>query len=79
VTNPARETRGSFIAPQGNLAVRVSKTQTCSGRGPDMSVHRLWNLAKKPDKDGVTQDKAERPDMSGLGVRQVWVRSLEPR
>jgi hypothetical protein len=44
-----------------------------------MSGHRPWNLAKKPDKDGVTRDKAERPDMSGLGVRQVWVRSLEPR
>jgi hypothetical protein len=24
------------------------------------------NLAKKPNKAGVTRDKAERPDMSGL-------------
>jgi hypothetical protein len=38
-----------------------------------MSDHRLWNLAKKSDKAGVTQDKVERPDLSGLGVR-----SLEP-
>jgi hypothetical protein len=43
-----------------------------------MFNHRLWNPAKKPDKAGVTQDKAERPDMSGLGGEHVWVRSLEP-
>jgi hypothetical protein len=34
----------------------------------------LWN----PDKAEVTQDKAERPDMSGIGVGHVRVRSLEP-
>jgi hypothetical protein len=28
---------GSFIAPQENLAVGVSETQTCWGRGLDMS------------------------------------------
>jgi hypothetical protein len=38
----------------------------------------LWNPAKKPDKAGVTQDKAKRPDMSRLGVEHVRVRSLEP-
>jgi hypothetical protein len=43
-----------------------------------MSGHHLWNLAKKPDKAGVTQDKAERLDMSGLGAEDVRVRSLEP-
>jgi hypothetical protein len=40
-----------------------------------MSVLGLWN----PDKAGVTRDKAERSDMSGLGVRYIWVRSLELR
>jgi hypothetical protein len=38
----------------------------------------LWNPAKKPDKAGVTRDKAERPDMSRLGAGHVQVRSLEP-
>jgi hypothetical protein len=27
----------------------------------------IWNPAKKPNKAEVTRDKAERPDMSGLG------------
>jgi hypothetical protein len=43
-----------------------------------MSDHHLWKPTKKPDKAGVTQDKAKMSDMSGLGVRHVWVRSLEP-
>jgi hypothetical protein len=34
--------------------------QTCPSRGPDMSSQRHWNEATKPNK-------AERPDMSGLG------------
>jgi hypothetical protein len=29
--------RGPFIAPKENLAVGVSETQTCPGRGLDMS------------------------------------------
>jgi hypothetical protein len=33
-----------------------------------MSGHHLWNPAKKPDKVGVTRDKAERQDMSELGL-----------
>jgi hypothetical protein len=33
-----------------------------------MSGSGLWNLAKKLDMAGVTRDKAERPDMSGLGL-----------
>jgi hypothetical protein len=43
-----------------------------------MSGNHLWNPAKKPDKAGVTQDKADRPGTLGLGVGHVWVRSLEP-
>jgi hypothetical protein len=43
-----------------------------------MSWLSLWNPAKKPDKTGVTRDKADRPDMNGLGARHIWVRSLEP-
>jgi hypothetical protein len=49
-----------------------------SGSGPDMFGNRLWNPAKKPDKAEVTQDKAERPNTSGLWAEHVWVRSLEP-
>jgi hypothetical protein len=43
-----------------------------------MFDNRLWNPAKKLNKAGVTWDKVDRPDMSGLGARHVWVRSLEP-
>jgi hypothetical protein len=43
-----------------------------------MSGLGLWNLAKKSDKAGVTQDKSERLDMSELGSGHVRVRSLEP-
>jgi hypothetical protein len=43
-----------------------------------MSDHHLWNPAKKPDKARVSQDKAERWNMSSLGVGHVRVRSLEP-
>jgi hypothetical protein len=38
--------------------------------GPDMSRLGLWNPVKKPDK-------AERPDMSELWAKHVWIRSLE--
>jgi hypothetical protein len=69
----------SFIALQGNLAVGVSKTRTRPGWGPDMSGHHLWNPAKKPDKTGVTREKAERSDISRLGPGHVQVMSLEPR
>jgi hypothetical protein len=41
-----------------------------------MSSNRLWNPTKKPDKAGVTQDKVDRLDISGLGGRHVRVRSL---
>jgi hypothetical protein len=54
VANPAREAWGTFYIPQGNLAVGVSETWTCPGRGPDMFVHHLWNPSQKPDKAGVT-------------------------
>jgi hypothetical protein len=33
-----------------------------------MSDNCLWNPAKKPDKTGVTRDKADKPDMSELGL-----------
>jgi hypothetical protein len=33
-----------------------------------MSNNCSWNPAKKSDKAGVTRDKAERPDMSRLGL-----------
>jgi hypothetical protein len=33
-----------------------------------MSDHCLWNPAKKPDKAGVTRDKAEMSNMSRLGL-----------
>jgi hypothetical protein len=59
---------GPFIAPQGNLPIGVSETRTCLGRGPNMFDHRLWNPTRKADKAGVIRDKAERPDMSGLGL-----------
>jgi hypothetical protein len=36
-----------------------------------MSGLGLWNPDKEPDK-------VERPDMFGLGVKHVRVRSLEP-
>jgi hypothetical protein len=32
-----------------------------------MSGNHLWNSAKKSDKAGVTWDKADRLDISGLG------------
>jgi hypothetical protein len=33
-----------------------------------MSDNHLWNPAKKMDKVGVTWDKADRPDISRLGL-----------
>jgi hypothetical protein len=76
VANPVREALGPFIVPQGNLAIRCQKPEhvRVSGR----TGHRLWNPTKKSDKAGVTRDKAERLNMSGLGVGHVRVRSLEP-
>jgi hypothetical protein len=44
---------GPFIAPQENLAIEVSKTRTCLGRGPDMSSQPLWKLAWGPDMSGL--------------------------
>jgi hypothetical protein len=46
----------------------VSEIQTCPNWGLGISINRLWNPAKKPDKALVTQDKAERSDMSGLDL-----------
>jgi hypothetical protein len=46
-----------------------------------MSGNRLWNPAERPDMSGLelwNPDKAEKPDISGLGVGYVRVRSLEP-
>jgi hypothetical protein len=43
---------GTFISPQENLAVGVSETQTCLGRGPDMSGKPLWKPAWGPDMSG---------------------------
>jgi hypothetical protein len=67
---------GPFIAPQENLAVGVSETQTCPGRGPDMSGHRLNPAAKPNNAEGT--DNTERLDMSGLGAGHVRPESLEP-
>jgi hypothetical protein len=33
-----------------------------------MSRNRLWNPTNKPDKAGVTRDKTNRSNMSGLGL-----------
>jgi hypothetical protein len=44
---------GPFIAPQENLVVGVSETQTCPGQGPDMPDQPLWNLAWGPDMSGL--------------------------
>jgi hypothetical protein len=44
-----RRGEGTFIAPQENLAVRVSETRTCSGQGLDMSGKPLWNPAWESD------------------------------
>jgi hypothetical protein len=70
VANRAREALGSFISPQENLAVGVSKIWIYPGPRPDMSGHHLWNPDAKPDI-------AERPDMSGLGPGHVRPESLE--
>jgi hypothetical protein len=40
-----------------------------------MSDNSLWNPARKPDKVGVTCDKADRLDMSWLGL---WNPSKKP-
>jgi hypothetical protein len=82
MTNQAREVGGAFIAPQGNLAVGVSEIRTCPGWGLDMSDNCLWNPAWGPDMfdlRDLTQDKAERPNISGLGSEYVWDNSLKPR
>jgi hypothetical protein len=52
VADHAREAWGAFIAPQENLAVGVSETRTCPGRGLDMSGHPLWKPAWEPDMSG---------------------------
>jgi hypothetical protein len=41
----------------------------------------LWNTTWEPDMSGsraLTQDKIERPDMSGLGAGHVQETSLKP-
>jgi hypothetical protein len=47
-----------------------------------MSRLGLRNPTKKPDKAGVTQDKTERPDVSGLGPNMselgLWNPNKEP-
>jgi hypothetical protein len=53
----------------------VSETQTCLSLGSDMSGNHLWNPAKKPDKTGVTRDKADRLDMFGL---DLWNPAKKP-
>jgi hypothetical protein len=68
---------GAFYSPQGNLPLGVRNPDMSKSRS-DMSYNHLWNLAKKPNKAGVTQDKADRPNMFGLGSEHVRVRSLEP-
>jgi hypothetical protein len=81
VAKQAREAWGAFIAPQGNLPVGVSKTQTCPSWGPNMFGNSLYNLALEPDKSGSgdsTRGRAERPDMSGLEARRIRETSLEP-
>jgi hypothetical protein len=65
---------GPFIAPQGNLPIGVSEIQTCPSWGPDMSGNHLWNPTLEPDKFGsrdLTWDRAERPDICGLGVGHI--------
>jgi hypothetical protein len=46
-----------------------------SRSGLDISGNHLWNLAKNPNKAGVTRDKVERPNISGLGL---WNPDKEP-
>jgi hypothetical protein len=80
VANQAREVWEAFYSPQGNLAVGVSETHTCLGRGPDMSGTHLWNPAWGPDMSSpwdLTRDKAERSDISRLGAEHVRDNSLE--
>jgi hypothetical protein len=46
-----------------------------------MSGLALWNMAWELDKSGsgdLTRDKADMPDMSGLGIGHVRENSLEP-
>jgi hypothetical protein len=43
---------GPFIAPQENLAIGVSETRTCLGRGPDIPGTPLWKPACGPDISG---------------------------
>jgi hypothetical protein len=71
---------GPFIAPQGNLFIGVSETRTCPGWVTDMSGNHLWNPTMELDKSGpgdLTRDRAERPDMSGLGAGHIREMSLE--
>jgi hypothetical protein len=43
-----------------------------------MSGNHLWNPTKKLDKAGVTRDKANRSDMSGLGSNMSWLGLWNP-
>jgi hypothetical protein len=52
-----------------------------SGLRPDMSEKLLWKLAFELNMSGygdLTWVKAERPDMSELGVGHVRKTSMEP-
>jgi hypothetical protein len=42
-----------------------------------MSGQSLWNPARGGGYTRLTREKAERPDMSGLGARHVRPESLE--
>jgi hypothetical protein len=68
---PCYRAVGAFYSPLRKSSRWVSVTRTCPGRGLDMSGNHLWNLAKKPDKAGVTWDKADRLNMSGLWAEHV--------
>jgi hypothetical protein len=59
---------GVFYSPARESSRWVSETRTCPGRGPDKSDNHLWNPAKKLDKTGVTQDKADRLNMFRLAL-----------
>jgi hypothetical protein len=72
VANRAREALGSFISPQENLAVGVSKIWIYPGPRPDMSGHHLWNPDAKPDI-------AERPDMSGQSLWNLVAKPIRLR
>jgi hypothetical protein len=77
----AEEAWGPFIAPQRNMSVGVSETQTYLSWGPDMSGNHLWNPTLESDKSDsrdLTRDRAERSDMCRLEAGHIQESSLEP-